>query len=204
MKRLKFIHITKTGGTSIEEIGIKHNIRWGKFHSEYGGWFHEKFINKPRWLRVKYDWFTVVRNPYTRILSEYHWCMKSDKTIETSVEQLNSFICKSINQVLLLKNNINVKDNPRYIRAIGGHFTQQHFYVDRHSKIHIIKYENLKEEFDTLMKRYKLKVRLDMHYNESIKLYTINDLYPETIELIKTVYKKDFIKFGYSLDPNLV
>ena len=96
MKRLKFIHITKTGGTSIEETGLKYNIRWGKFHAEYGNWFHEKFINKPRWLRVKYDWFTVVRNPYNRIMSEYHWCMKIDKVIETSVEQLNTFICKSI------------------------------------------------------------------------------------------------------------
>ena len=103
--------------------------------------------------------------------------------------------------MIRLKSNPLFKDKPRYIRYIGGHFTEQHKYVDRHSKIHIIKYENLKEGFDNLMKRYGLKVRLDIHYNESIKLYNINDLYPETIKLIQKVYRRDFYRFGYSLDP---
>jgi hypothetical protein len=203
MKTLKFIHITKTGGTSIEQVGIMHNIRWGRYHAEYGSWFHEKFRNKPRWLRIKYDWFTVVRNPYNRIISEYHWCMKNDNIRETSVEQLNTFICKSINQMLILKEDSFFCNKPRYIRSIGGHFTEQHMYIDRHSTIHIIKYEKLKEEFNNLMIRYRLKVRLNVYCNKSIKMYTIKDLYPETIDLIKNIYIKDFNKFGYSTDPKL-
>ena len=46
MKQLKFIHITKCAGTSIEDIGIENNILWGRFHTEYGNW-HEIFKNKP-------------------------------------------------------------------------------------------------------------------------------------------------------------
>lgn len=204
MKLLKFIHITKTGGTSIEEIGLKNNVKWGKYDSEYGKWFHAKFINKPSSLRLKYDWFTVVRNPYTRIMSEYHWCVNRLNIKETSIEQLNSFICKSINQMLYLKLNPRFKNKPRYIRSKGGHFTEQHMYIDRHSKVYIIKYENLKEEFDNLMKLYKLNISLNEHHNESIKLYTVNDLYPETIELIQQIYRRDFRKFGYSLNIKLV
>ena len=32
LKELKFIHITKNAGTSIEEAGIKHKIEWGKLN----------------------------------------------------------------------------------------------------------------------------------------------------------------------------
>ena len=41
--------------------------------------------------------------------------------------------------MIRLKSNPLFKDKPPYIRYIGGHFTEQHKYVDRHSKIHIIK-----------------------------------------------------------------
>jgi len=44
MKPLKFIHITKCAGTSIEDIGKKNDICWGRYHEEYN-WWHEPFIN---------------------------------------------------------------------------------------------------------------------------------------------------------------
>ena len=71
IKELKFIHITKTGDTSIEDIGKNNNIIWGRFHEEYG-WWHEPFIRKHESLKSKYNWFTVVRNPYTRVISEFY------------------------------------------------------------------------------------------------------------------------------------
>ena len=33
--------------------------------------WHEIFVNKPM-LKTKYDWFTVVRNPYERVISEFY------------------------------------------------------------------------------------------------------------------------------------
>ena len=71
MKELKFIHITKCAGTTIENIGKKNNILWGRFHKEYG-WHHEIFPNKIPKLKLKYDWFVVVRNPYERLISEFY------------------------------------------------------------------------------------------------------------------------------------
>jgi len=203
MKKLKFIHITKTGGSSIEATGLNCNIRWGKFHYEYG-WLHRKFTTLPRRFRLKYDWFTVVRNPFTRILSEYHWAMeKREQNTETNVKQFNDFICNSINIMLTLKKNSLFENTPCYIRSIGGHFTEQHLYIDKISKIHIIRYENLKTDFDKLMKKYRLNIKLNSHCNKSNKIYSISDLYPETIYLIQNTYKMDFYKFDYPLDPRL-
>ena len=71
MKILKFIHITKCAGTSIEDVGKENNILWGRFHKEYG-WWHEIFINKSKELKLKYDWFVVIRNPYERLISEFY------------------------------------------------------------------------------------------------------------------------------------
>ena len=99
-KKLKFIHITKTAGTSIEEIGIKNNQRWGMYHFEYGcpeeklnnkrnnpGFWHQPFSLKPKALKRKYDWFMVVRNPYTRCLSEFNFYYRHITEFKTKLQR---------------------------------------------------------------------------------------------------------------------
>ena len=47
-KHLKFIHITKNRGTTIEEIGQAFGVSWGKYHnSTIGGTNHscQKSVN---------------------------------------------------------------------------------------------------------------------------------------------------------------
>ena len=53
---------------------MENNIKWGMFHKEYGH-HHRPFREKPLKLHEKYDWFMVLRNPYTRLVSEFycHW-----------------------------------------------------------------------------------------------------------------------------------
>lgn len=52
MKELKYIHITKCAGTTIEDVGKENNIYWGRFHTEYG-WWHECFPIKREELKNK-------------------------------------------------------------------------------------------------------------------------------------------------------
>ena len=83
MKELKFIHITKCAGTFIEQVGKANNIDWGLYHyktGEYGHW-HQPFSKKPTHLKEKYDWFVIVRNPYTRIISSYLHILKVNKKL---------------------------------------------------------------------------------------------------------------------------
>jgi hypothetical protein len=188
MKPLKFIHITKTAGTSIEDEAFNCGIHWGRYHGEYGPW-HGFFPNKNIKLKNTYDWFTVVRNPYDRIVSEYHcyWGGIGNSDIKHTKEQFNKFIMNKI------KNRV----------GYGDHYSEQYKYIDtvNDNTIHILHYENLKEEFVNLMKRYNLPPRLNMYKNVSNvnKKFTIDDLSKECIELINTVYKKDFELFDYEM-----
>tara|TARA_R110000851_G_scaffold169164_1_gene315310 strand:+ start:605 stop:796 length:192 start_codon:yes stop_codon:yes gene_type:complete len=61
-ENLNFLHITKTSGTKIEEIGKKHNIRFGKLHPIFKN-KHATFLHNLGPNANNFEWFTVVRNP---------------------------------------------------------------------------------------------------------------------------------------------
>ena len=190
-KELKFIHITKCAGTFIEDIGKYHNINWGRFHSEYGYW-HDLFISKSSQFKNKYDWFMVVRNPYDRILSEYYceWGGIGKKDIVHSESEFNTFL---INQI---KARI----------PSGEHYSEQYKYYDKSANIHVIKFENLNNELDSLFKKYKLPINVfeykksntkhDKNINKKIRFTTAN-FNSDLISVINEVYDRDFELFNY-------
>lgn len=194
-KSLKFIHISKTAGTSIENIAIKHGIRWGRFDKEYGinhnNRFHAPFIEIPDSVKEKYEWFTVVRNPYNRIISEYY-C----KWMPPPLDQKNKYNIKEFNN--LIANNIINRETNRI--NLDFHYYEQNKYIDDRFPIHIIKYENIQKEFNALMRNYDIDLKLNQYNNAAMvhKKFGLKDLSSENIELINTAYSKDFQLFGYN------
>jgi hypothetical protein len=220
MKELKFIHITKTGGTSIEDIGDTINIKWGRNHKEYGYW-HYYFPKKPYTIKIKYDWFVVVRNPYERILSEYFckWggigdmikfinlnvSLDNNNTIKlcekfSEIHKL-SFTIEDINAVLTKEfMNKFLFEKIKKRNRLGDHYAEQYKYLDNNKDIiiHVLKFENLKNDFDNLMNIYNINLTLDIVNNKSPnKIFTINDFSDELIKLINDIYHKDFEMFNY-------
>lgn len=187
-KELKFIHITKTAGSSIETAGLESNIKWGKHHKEYGH-HHEIFINKSEELKSKYDWFVVVRNPYERILSEYYCRYGGTGNINSShsKDEMNLYLMKKINN--RLKSN--------------GHYLEQFKYIDKNCTINVLKFENLEKEFYELMEKYGINVALKKENTKEMSKnktkYTVNDFSKELVKLINEVYYEDFISFGYKI-----
>ena len=186
-KQLKFIHITKTAGTSIEDLGLKHHIKWGRFDKEsfemydkdslkIGNPWHIPFIFLDKEYKQKFDWFIVVRNPYDRVLSEYYckWNNKDKYFIKTQDKtEFNKMIIEKIKRKVVPFTDTRPTLEP------------QHNYIDKCTKIHILKFENLKVDFDNLMKKYKLNIELDLHNNKSLgKYFIVNDF---SIELIKLI-----------------
>lgn len=120
--KLIFIHIPKTSGTSIEKAlnlmnnncgyGIKNN----KAMQHYL-WDNYKKYYPNKWKT--YRKFSICRNPYTRFVSEYYWCMvknvgyKGGQTIDQFIEY-----CKK------------VIDSGNYNTTIfHDHFIPQHKYI---------------------------------------------------------------------------
>jgi hypothetical protein len=200
---LFFIHITKTAGTAIEDIGRENGVKWGRFskvnikynrmmtRSELNEFFHIPFcyVSNINELKKKYDFFAIVRDPYDRCISEIYWwyqiILKEQK--DMSLDELNNNICHYI------------KDHKD---VLYGHWIPQYKYIYDNTGVklvdHVLKFEDLPNNFNQLMVKYNLKIKLDRVINKSNKAYSVKDLYPETLKLIETYYLVDFEKFGYN------
>lgn len=191
MKELHFIHIPKCAGTSIINNANKHNILWAhndpilKEYIKHKYFWHypmKNISNKDDYNHLinSYDFFTVVRNPYSRALSAYQQNIYPRENIYT----MNDFIYNAVKEHTI------------------DHFYPQFWYVyDNNEKQivnNVLHYETLDDDFQKCMDKYNLPVKLENKYNVFNKRFTIYDLSPETINIINQVYHKDFEYFGYS------
>ena len=202
----KFIHITKTGGTSIEEFGIKLGIKWGK----YDKIFYDNFKTDEYWhtplcyfdieIIKRYKWFCIVRNPYDRILSELNFLVKAN-FIKHNREDINLYL-KNILQNILIENKLNkefIEDNKLCYKF---HFVPQYFYISNEintNNFKIIKFENLNKEVNNFFREIKIEENFNIHENKSEKYFSIENLTIQNIKLINKIYKKDFELFNYKL-----
>ena len=215
---LKFVHIPKNAGTSIENSALKKNIFWG-----FRDWSKKKdnklienswksFKTKGKWINRStnnpmpnnktgcYPWhktpdelgktiykeeddlFCVVRNPYSKIISAYKYAHGK----KSSKEGLNQFIKEKLT---------NFNKNERWN---GCHILPQYKYTHGNIKCnHILKFENLDEDFKKLNEKYNIyNINLPKNNKSKSKL-NISDLTQESKDLIYKVYKKDFELYGY-------
>jgi hypothetical protein len=202
-----FIHIPKTGGTSLEEylkekttqtlfsIELQNNILFEKFHIKTGSLQHltyKQIYYYKEVLEVDFNEYlkiiTIVRNPYHRIASDLFFFELIDKN--TRSEDVYKIIQKYIYDKSYDYHNI-----PQYM-----------FLLDEsnivHPNITIFKTENLNED---LYKYGFTDFKLNLHKNnknvkqEEYMSYLNND----SINLINIFYKKDFELFNYEMKTQL-
>lgn len=183
-----FIHITKTAGSSIEKYYLKNNKKIGKFDKKLNKIKNLKFKGCNKWhiplkyFNIKlynyYNYFTIVRNPYNRCISEFYCNWTGYKEANPTKLDFNKFITNKIN--LMLKNKI-VSFIPCY-----------EYVTDNKNNllknIFIIKFEELDKYFPNLI---KINV-------SNKKKFTIEDFDNNTIKLINNIYHKDFELFNYN------
>lgn len=204
MKELKFIHITKCAGTSVEDAGDAVGIKWGRYHTEYylpkstNRWWHSTLETLDINIVKKYDWFMVVRNPYDRILSEYYcryngYINMKNKNSDETIEEMNNFLITQLKKRINYGAHYTEQNN-------GAHYTQQFKYLHKNAKIHVLKFENLDDEFNKLMKKYNIHNITLIKSNSSpkIKNFTVSDFSEQLIKLINEFYHEDFKLFNYT------
>jgi hypothetical protein len=200
-----FIHIPKTGGTSLHNYFVKkYNIKLDKYKNLYGLYFlkgpiksslqhltlsHVLSLNYINIIKENLKIITIVRNPYTRLVSHILWEIKMNKKniVVIDKNQIYKEIKKIFNNY---KNNTGAYDN---------HIKPQYQFLINDDKIN----ENiiiLKQEDLTNMMHDIGFSDFDIHDNKADEKYTINDfLNDESINLINDFYEKDFITFGYNM-----
>ena len=180
---LIFIHIPKTGGTSITEVCAKRKIPWKYPDDNSVDKCGCRVHHLPPTSKIKEygkPIFAVVRNPYTRAISEYKY-----KNKKTSVSGLNLYIEKCLS------------DSSKNQYAHGCHWMPQYLYTKYCD--HILYFENLDQEFSDLMTKYDLDYKLPKrNVSKGVKL-TISDISFKNIKSINIFFKQDFEQFKYRL-----
>lgn len=194
-KQILYIHIPKTGGTSIENL-FNYKLNFSKYHLP-------RYLTEHQLQHLSLDYiyrydlldleeidfiFTIVRNPYTRIISEYYWSQYNKKmTFTKFLIYVKRILCTN-----------NTSDDD-YI-----HYTKQSKFIKSSTSIpiKIFKFEQFDKIYEYLKKLFpNLKYRHNYKTNvtNSLSKMSIDDLSYEDISLINELYEDDFHRFGYKM-----
>ena len=196
-KDLLFIHIPKTGGTNIENCikqkykqtlysGRTNLLKYPYNNLSLQHQFYNTIYNNRDKLNINFNnikIFTVVRNPYDRIISDLFF-KKIIKKDYTSEQVYDKIVNDYLNRYDLDNHNV----------------SQYKFITDENLKlipnIKIFKCENLNEINDDLNKFIGFDINIKKNnVNKDYSMYLNND----SIDLINKKYKKDFELFNYDL-----
>jgi len=153
--------------------------------------------------------FVVVRNPFDKIISDYYYTYKvlRKKTPKEKYNDelfMNQYITRKLDFMkgaikgdFFLKENKTI-GNKEYFSA-SGHFIPQYDYVYEGTKRiidHVLHFESLDEEFESLMEMYNMNVILPKR-KERKKVLSAKNISIENIRRIEYMYAQDFATFGY-------
>lgn len=188
-ENLVFIHIPKTGGTHVESLlDMKESQPlWGYCHRKkyYKQHFTQNDVLDTYPRLAGYTFFTIVRNPYTRLASVYN-----QKNSPTSDPWLIDFIgndtfvdfLDKVRQVVL-EGNYKGDNSSIHFKPMVDFFNAGNCEVVKYEEMHSV-----------------LKQKFNIETSSSHKISCYNNLYrsnPGAKELIEVIYKKDLDTFGY-------
>lgn len=183
-----FIHVPKCCGSSIEKVLADdscilrgntwpHNL---KLHYPLNHCTLND-IKESKVLHPNFDKFysfTFVRNPFSRLVSEYFYLKDRLK--------LSNDIKKEL--IYLASQNKN--------GVMGNHCMHQHKFIN--DKINFIgKFENLQEDFDIICDKIGIPQQQLPHHNKTKHKHYTEYYDDETREIVAQKYARDIEYFGY-------
>jgi len=185
-KKIIFIDITKTAGSSIR-YAIKGKYRCKRHHSIRNLFSKKVFCSYLTKQQIDtYFKFTIVRNPYDRIVSLWSYMKIAKKT------QFKDISFKEF--VLGVKNNLYTRYNICYTPMIE-------WVIDNNNNIKVDfigRFENLDEDFNKIcsiinIKNKQLKKLCSSERDKEYWLYYDK----ETKNIVEELYKEDLERFRY-------
>ena len=204
-----FIHIPRTAGSYVEsQLCKKYNckLRWpepneinlfGLYkvkdnhyltlqHLTLNEMIKYKFINK----NIENQFiFTIIRNPYDRVLSLYKNWFNKYKTLDLFLDELEKLNLDKYqhNGIVTNNKNFNYKNMTSNLSEIKYFVLPQYYYIDNNEnyKVNIVKYD----EIETLNETFKLNIKFKKPGNNNLTEIQKNKIY--------NIYKIDFDKFSF-------
>lgn len=215
---LTFIHIPRTGGTSIEECtkGEAADVdRWGVQVSELHGQNRSNFPCykqhvPPNVLASGYydgkETFCVVRDPFTRMISQHGFANAfTPKGRECSAEDLNSYLREMLQTARDTPECSDCHLLPQAAYVWGWNRTSSS--VDRSVQRcdHILRFEYLQGGFDALMEAHGYPYRLSgasavtKSPPKCHNRFSAADLQADVVALVEEIFQDDFELLGFRL-----
>jgi hypothetical protein len=190
-----FVHIPKAGGSSIEKAfgiygidnkglndKVDRNIMFGKDSQHYP---YGKILTESDRDLSSYFSFAFVRNPWSKIVSEFFWRRCWDKRIkDLSLKQFARRVCE-----------FDLR-NPR----VCYHFLEQFTFIyneDRLMVDFVGKFENLQQDLDLACELAGITKRQLPHTNKSNHEHYSQYYDDETRSIVAEKYAKDIEYFNY-------
>ena len=203
-----FVHIPKTGGTSIEKLLHIYNYDsrkpdMDKLHGHipvdksndinnplslgdiYGYYLQHLTLDQIKCIISKkecshFTSFAFVRNPWDRLVSEYIWAYS-----HLEFDDFINRVCEVVrNRILLDTENV--------------HFRPQYEFLNSEIN-YICRFEKFKQELIKLNKVLSLNVNTSLlpHEKKSIRKHYSKYYSKKSVELIEEIYARDIDIYGY-------
>ena len=212
--RFLFVHIPKTGGTSIRAA-----LRYYKWSDPYriplflcsrlsAFTGHRLACKLPRHAKIiaahemlPRDFFdslfkfAFVRNPWDLQVSSYHHILRERPHLLADIKDFETFIKVKLDP-----------DRPPVYHFDVTTTPQSDYLIDLKGRIlvdYIGRYESLEEDFKGVCKRIGIKPPRLPHKRKAVDRWDYRRYYSDhTAELIANHFKRDIELFGYSFDEN--
>ena len=179
-----FVHIPKTGGTSIESLFIRNaHIKdvTGKHNmvSDIGSEFLKKYFT-----------FTFVRNPWDRMVSYYKFRIKRWNMFNhgESFKEWIRFLCSDeVQKIKAYHFNLAIKNQHEFLVSESNEIS-----VD-----FIGRFENLQEDFNIICDKIGIARRELPHKNKTKHKHYTEYYDDETREIVAEKYAKDIEYLNY-------
>lgn len=196
LNKFIFVHIPKSGGTSIHKLLENNNeftiSLWGKNGNKDYAHLSIFDVHSMHQSSKSYFSFAVVRNPYNRIYSAYKqpYCQLYPNLT------FNDFIINFVSKL-----NLNNLDQSLV------HIWPMHKFIISDNKLlinYVIRFEQLDKDFEFIKYKFGIKPQLghlnknSEHSDSYLNKYTKNQ-----IDIINRIYAEDFEWFNYQpIDVN--
>jgi hypothetical protein len=190
-----FVHIPKTGGTSIEKLFNNSFYGWDKKHCLWKQHCSIHQMQSVYGIDIdNYYKFSIVRNPWDRAVSDYKWWTRASSPFFDFLKNT------TFEDYLLIRNGYEKINHLNDSAGRADHFYAQYSFIEidgANCMNRIIRFENLQKDFNIVCDEISLRKQQLPHTNKTKHKHYTEYYDDKTREIAAERYAKDIEYFGY-------